>query len=658
MTKANPPLERPHRQQILWVSLLVAAICAPFVRYLEPSILAFIGLILGVRLLALRWPKALPNRWLRTLLALAGIANCLATYHTLNGQDGGSALLLSMLALKLLEIEGRGDLRLVLILTGFVCAVLFLFDESFLTALYVAMIAGVSIVLLVELQGGLPGDGLKTAARIGAQLILQAIPLTVVLFVLFPRLDTPLWNLVQDQAKGYSGLADSLEPGRLSELVLNDDPVFRVRFAGERPSRRQLYWRALVLRQTDGRRWTQGESGPSPSPLAQAEGPIDYEIVLEPTGQRWLFALDLPLAAPEGSSLDPEYQILADQPVTGLKRYRLRSALDYRTAEPDEAARKLALELPAWILTPRLRRLVEGWRAEQPDDWAVVQQALAYFNREDFYYTLLPPPLGPNPIDSFLFETRRGYCEHYASSLAILMRLAGIPARVVVGYLGGEENALGGYTLVRQSDAHAWVEVAISGRGWVRVDPTAALDPRRIDRGPGTRLLSAGPVRLEPENTSGLVRWARNLRLFADTLEATWQNWILDFSAKDQRRLLERLGLGDWGEYGLISLMLIAVSLTLGTILAVLMHERKRQDPLDRLYGRFCQELARRGIPRLAHEGPLDYGRRVAVSKPELAPWVEGFLGLYLPARYGTQRGPETAQALARALKRRPWRPS
>ncbi|QIK36697.1 DUF3488 domain-containing transglutaminase family protein [Caldichromatium japonicum] len=654
MNKVKHPLERPERRQILGASLLVSAACAPFIHHLEPQILAFLALVLGVRFIALRWPAALPNPWLRALLAFAGIANCLAAYHTLNGRDGGSALLLSMLALKLLELDGRRDLRLVLILSGFVCAVLFLFEDSFFTTLYVALIAFALVVLLIELQGGLPDAGLKTAARIGTQLALQSAPLTLVLFVLFPRLDAPLWNLGPEQSKGTSGLTESLEPGNLSELVLNDEPAFRVRFAGERPSTERLYWRALVLWQTDGRRWTQGTSPtPSPAPLINSDRPIAYEIVLEPTDQRWLFALDLPLAAPEGSILGPEHQLIADQPVSVLKRYRLTSALDYRTAEPGEAARALALAVPAWVVTPRMRRLVEGWRVEHPDDWAVVQQALVYFNREAFHYTLIPPPLGANPIDGFLFETRSGYCEHYASSFAILMRLAGIPARVILGYLGGEENTLGGYTLVRQSDAHAWVEIAIRGRGWVRVDPTAAVDPRRIDRRAGARLLSPRPVRLELEAPTGLVRWARNLRLFADTLEATWQNWVLDFSVKDQRRLLERLGFDNWGEYGLAGLMILAVSSTLGTILLVLMRERSSQDPLEQLYARLCQELARRGVPRLAHEGPLDYGRRVAALRPELAPWIEGFLRLYVPARYGGKVGPETLKDLVHALKRR-----
>ncbi|MTW20459.1 transglutaminase TgpA family protein [Allochromatium palmeri] len=660
-TDSIPMAERPERTQILWTTLLVAAACAPFVRYLDGQVTAFLALILAIRLLALRWPAALPNRWIRALLAFAGLGNCLAAYHTVSGQDGGSALLATMLVLKLLELDTKRDLRLVLILLGFLSVVQFLFDESFQLTFYLGLIALGLVTLLTELNGGLGAAGLRPALRVSARLALQAIPLTLVLFVLFPRLTAPLWSLGFDSSKGLTGMSDSMEPGNISELVVNGELAFRVRFAGQRPNSNQLYWRGPVLWTMNGRRWTPG-APPSgwqePARLIESSEPIEYEIVMEPTKQRWLFALDMPISEPEGAAISPDYQLLSNQPVTALKRYTARSVLSYRTAEPDARVRALALELPDNV-TPRMRALVEDWRtqvtdgrSDRADDWTLVQRALAHFNRENFYYTLLPPKLGANPADEFLFETRSGFCEHYASSFALLMRIAGIPSRIVLGYLGGETNAFGGYTIVRQSDAHAWVEVLIEGRGWVRVDPTAAVDPSRIDNRAATELLGAGAsVRFDLGEAAALARWMRDLRLLGDTLEANWQNWVLDFSAQDQRRLMDRLGLGAWQEYGLAVLMVLAVSLTLGGILLVLMRERTERDPLEQLYARLCQRLGRVGLPRLPHEGPDDYGQRVAAARPDLASEVGGFLALYVPARYGERLTPETLQRLSDLLR-------
>jgi hypothetical protein len=299
-----------------------------------------------------------------------------------------------------------------------------------------------------------------------------------------------------------------------------------------------------------------------------------------------------------------------------------------------------------------MRRLVEAWRAEGESDWGVVQSALRFFNREAFHYTLVPPLLGANPTDEFLFESRRGYCEHYASSFALLMRLAGIPSRIVLGYLGGEPNPVGGYHMVWQSDAHAWTEVWIAARGWVRVDPTAAVDPLRIDNREASRVLGAGSsVRFTLEQADMLVRLARNLRLFADSMDAAWQDWVLGFSLADQLALLQRLRLGELREYGLVALLLPALALTLGLLVLGAMRERHRRDPLAASYAVFCRRLARVGLTRRPSEGPVDFAGHVAAARPDLAPTVERFMRLYLPARYGAAQPSQTPKALAAVLR-------
>ena len=653
-TRPIPPAERPAARQLLWTSLLVMAASLPLLRFLDWRVSAFLLFVFAVRLAGLRWPSALPGTWMRALLMLAGSANCLYANQTLVGQDGGTALLVTMLGLKLLELNSRRDLRLSIILIGFLIVAEFLFDQSFPLALYLGAIVVAALVLLADLGGGLGGTDPRRALRIALLLSAQSIPLALVLFLLFPRLTAPLWDLGLDDRRGTMGMSDTMEPGNISELVVNGDLAFRARFASPPPNPDQLYWRGPVLWEMDGRRWSPGNhpaAWDAPTRLVAATQRLDYEVVLEPSRQTWVFALDMPLAAPPDTAMGADFQLRANQPISAPKRYRLSSALAYRTAEPGEQLRRYALGLPANI-TPRMRELVAGWQSETSDQWQLVQRALGFFNRERFSYTLLPPPLGTNPADAFLFETRAGFCEHYASAFALLMRIGGVPSRVVLGYLGGEPNGLVGHYAIWQSDAHAWVEVLIAGRGWVRVDPTAAIDPSRIDHRSATRLLGAGSsVRFDLHQASQLAHLLREFRRLGDTLDAVWQNWVLDFSAEDQLDLMDRLGLGALREYGLVALMVAAVALTLGLTLLAMLRDEGRRDPLDRLYAVFCRRLARGGLPRRPSEGPRDYGRRVAALRPDLAPAVAGFLALYLPARFGPHPDPGAIDRLRRLLR-------
>jgi len=653
-TRPIPTAERPGTRHVAWTSLLVMAASLPLLRYLDWRVSAFLLLTFGVRLVGLRWHSAVPGPWIRALLMLAGIANCFYANRTLVGQDGGTALLVTMLGLKLLELNSRRDLRLSAILTGFLIVAEFLFDQSLPLAVYFSVIVIAAVALLVDLNGGLGGRDLRPALRVALQLSAQAIPVTLLLFVLFPRLTAPLWDLGLDDRKGSTGMSDTMEPGNISELVINGDLAFRARFASPPPNANQLYWRGPVLWEMDGRRWSPGThptTWDAPTRLVESAQPLDYEVVLEPSRQTWIFALDLPIGHPPDTAMTADFQVRAAQPINSPKRYRLSSALGYRTAEPGETLRQYALRLPPNI-TPRMRKLVADWGRESNTPWELAQRALTFFNRENFSYTLLPPPLGANPADAFLFETRAGFCEHYASAFALLMRIGGIPSRVVLGYLGGEPNGLGGHYAVWQSDAHAWVEVLIEGRGWVRVDPTAAIDPTRIDNRSASRLLGAGSsVRFDLQEASRLAHLVRTIRLLGDSLDAAWQNWVLDFSAADQLGLMERLGLGALREYGLAVLMVLTISLTLGLTLLAMLREEDRRDPLDRLYAGFCRRLARIGLARRPSEGPSDYGRRVTARRPDLAPAVEDFLALYLPARFGQQQPPDVITRLTHLLR-------
>jgi hypothetical protein len=329
------------------------------------------------------------------------------------------------------------------------------------------------------------------------------------------------------------------------------------------------------------------------------------------------------------------------------------SALTYDTGEisPDEKA--AGLELPPNV-THRMRRLVADWQHQAHGPQEVVRAALRYFNQEPFYYTLQPPRLGTNPADEFLFETRRGFCEHYASSFALLMRIAGIPSRIVLGYLGGELNPIGNYLIVRQSDAHAWVEVWLQKRGWVRVDPTAAVAPERVERSDILTDLGGGaPARFQIGDPGELYRWAHRLRLIADAVDAGWRNWVLDYSRSRQQGLLNSFGLGFLREYGLAAAMIVASALMLALVAAGIGRRRAPRDTLQKIYLRFCRRLATCGLERHPSEGPMAFGARIAAARPNLRRPVHSFLSLYLPLRYGRRaRSPQNIQELRRRLAR------
>jgi protein-glutamine gamma-glutamyltransferase len=637
MAEQATPKAMLDRPRIAAATLLLAAAYLPLIRYLLPQVSAFVTLTLLLRLAALRWSALTPNRWVLLPLSLAGVWVSFDAYFSFAGRDAGTALLAAMLALKTLELRAARDLRVLSVLFGFLLVTHFLFDQSAWLALYLGALLLANLGLMADLTARPAAQPLRAALRTASTLSLQALPVALVFFLLFPRLSAPLWNLGNPQPRHVTGMSESMEPGSVAELVISGEPAFRARFDGQAPPQDQLYWRGLVLWHYDGRRWSRAAPGDRPETrpsLTQAGSPIGYDIVLEPTNQPWLYALDLPLAAPNGAALDGDFQLAASQRVSKPMRYRVTSATAYDTGPLDPGQEAAGLQLPGNV-TQRMRDLVSGWQTDGAGPRQVVDRARAYIRGSDFYYTLLPPPLGRNPADQFLFETRRGFCEHYASAFALLMRIAGIPARVVLGYQGAERAPWGDWYLVTQAEAHAWVEVWLQGQGWVRLDPTAAIAPQRVDRGGLLERLGAGtPLRFQLDETGVLVRAVHRLRLFAAAAGVAWQDWVLDFSLTRQQQMLAAIGLAHLREYGLALAMVITAAVVLGLLTLALVRGAHRREPLDRLYQAFCDRLARIGLARRPSEGPWDHARRVAAARPDLRERVEAFMALYLPARY------------------------
>jgi len=479
-------------------------------------------------------------------------------------------------------------------------------------------------------------------------LLAQALPFMLVLYLLFPRINGPLWGLPADAFTGQTGLSDSMAPGNIANLVRSGEIAFRVRFDEVPPARQQLYWRGPVLENFDGRIWRQATRPASPERIEELGPRIAYEMTLEAHGQRWLLALDAPVALPADAKLDGRLAALAPRPVDKRQRLRLSSSPAYRlnTAESPLSLSD-NLRLPA-NGNPQTRELARNWQAQANGPAEVIARALRHFREEPFHYTLQPPLLGRDGIDDFLFRTRRGFCEHYAAAFVVLMRNAGIPARVVTGYQGGEMNPRDGYLVVRQSEAHAWAEVWLEKRGWVRVDPTAAVAPERIERGIVDALPAGEPL---PAFLMRHGDWLRDLRHRWEALNNAWNQHILGYDTQRQRDLLSRLGFEvDWRQ--LIIALGLACAIVLALVTAWSLRQRIRPAPEIRLWHRAQRRI---GIHCAPGETPLAFAARLRAADPALAARFDPVVRHFLLARYAPDN-PTSLAALAAAVNRLPRR--
>lgn len=641
----DPLLPTPTLAALL---LTLAAIAAPHAAWL-PFWITALALTCGAwRYLAARRGDPLPPAWLRTLLTVAVSVGIYASFGTLLGRDAGTALLTAMTALKLLEMRRRRDTHIVMYLGFFLIATQFLYSQSLPSILYLLLTVWAMIMVLISVHQADPRTRPWRYAGLSASMVLQAIPVMLVLFVLFPRIAGPLWRMPEDGASGSTGLSESMSPGSINNLSRSDEVAFRVRFHDQVPAREALYWRGPVLEDYDGRTWSRSPVRQL-RPEAELLGePVRYTVTLEPTNQRWLFGLDLPATLPPGAQLNGAYELQAARPVSEVRRYELASRPSYRLqAQLDPAIRARYLRLPDGA-HPRATALARRWREQHQSDEAIVREAVRFFLARPFVYTLTPPRLIEDPVDQFLFDTQRGFCEHYSSAFAVLLRAAGVPTRVVTGYLGGEINSLGDYMIVRQSDAHAWTEVWLDGRGWVRFDPTGLVAPSRIEHGLAEAVPASDPIPLMARPDGGLLK---ALRLRWDAVNNGWNSWVLGYGPQLQQQLLSRVGLTDWQK---IAMGLTAgLALVIGLIALALLGGRQDMppDPLRRPYDRFCRKLARRGLAQRPHEGPQDFARRVALARPELAAPVQAITTLYVELRYAGETGPGQLQRLRRLVR-------
>lgn len=638
------------RSSRIWTVIAAGMAMLPLLLLLKPS---YQLLVLGC--FALGAGSALSERmlpqWLRLVLTgsvvllvlwLFGIGTGTRTF----GRDAGSLLLVCMLGLKLLELGSLRDARSVVSFALFALMSAFLSDQGPITLLAALLAAGCVLAALARLAEaesetqpvGPLGSDLKLRAVTIGRMAAYSIPLALVGFFLFPRLATPLWGLPANSNEARTGLSESMSPGDFASLSTDDTPVLRVSFPAGIPAANQLYFRGPVLADFDGRTWNRSYwSRGEAAELGEGGRTIEHEVVQEPTDRRYLLALDVPNTVPDGAFLNRDRSLMVRLPQSKLVRNRFVSRQDVSfEAELAEPLRRAHLELPAGF-NPRTGALIASWVAEDPRPEALIERALRLFNAE-FTYTLDPGLLGRNSIDDFLFDTRRGFCEHFSAAFVVMMREAGVPARVVTGYLGGIPNPIGNYLIVRQSDAHAWTEVWLQGRGWVRIDPTSAVSPLRIE---------SGADALSERGT--FSRWMRPLLNVADWMRRGWNDYLLGFNATRQKDLLKPLGLedADWRDLGIALAVAAGLALAL-TLYLLLRPTPDRRDPVERAFARFTARLARAGTVRLLHEPPQVFAERAAIAHPEVGAQIADLCARY--HRWGYAPGGLNADAHTRLV--------
>jgi transglutaminase-like putative cysteine protease len=647
---ASPQLDV---RNVMWLLAAMLFVVAPHLLRLPNWLGIFFVVVVAWRAWIAWYALRSPPRLLMWAITIAAIVGVQVSFGRMVGREGGVALLILMTALKLLEMRNQRDVILSIYLGFFLVITNFLFSQSIPLGLYMVACVWIFVATLVGFNrvGRSPtvGERLRPAAA----LLIQAMPLMVAFFILFPRATGPLWALPSDSRSGMTGLSESMTPGNIANLIKSDALAFRVQFDGDMPPYRTLYWRGPVMVDFDGATW---KMRPYASigrlENARKERPVRYVVTLEPHGKDWLFALDIPGSVPAGTTLLSDLQMRYRRPLLERMRYEMTSYVDYSFGQDANLAQRAAALRFDDTRNPRTVALGRQWAAEDPDPRAIVSKAAVLYNSGSFSYTLEPPMLDrQDPFDDFLFQSKQGFCEHYAGSFTLLMRAAGIPARVVTGYQGGEVNPLNNELIVRQADAHAWSEIWIADQGWVRIDPTASVSPLRVENGVNAAFGPIGviPTLIDADRLGVLA----NMRYAWHALNSQWDEWVVGYNLDRQRQFFASLGYPsvDWQTLGfwlVVAIFGVGGAVTIG----LLVRDRPpRREAALVAWDRFCAKLAAAGLAREPYEGPLDYFARVRAARPASASAAGEIVERYVEARYGAGASREDLRELARRVR-------
>ena len=619
-------------QQLLWVvaGLLLAMLPNVSDTHVWIVLLALAAMSLRVTIEWRHW--SLPPKAVRIVIAIAAMIGVLATYRTLNGLEAGTAFLVLMGAMKLLETRNQRDLTVLVFVAYFLLFAGFLYNQSLLRLPWMLITAWLLTATLMRVHQSAPMS-MREALGLTGKMVLQALPLAIALFVLFPRLPGQFWA-VPARSSAMTGLDDEMSPGDVSDLSLSSTIAFRARFDGDMPPPRERYWRGTVLHDFDGRTWRRLRRFLPEQQMVPLGSPYRYTVTIEPHNRKWVFGLDTVTQWPrDRTSRFFDRQVLSNAEISTLSSFTLESHTSFRFEGP-LAVTTRAADTQLGDRNPRARQLAQEIYARTGDAESFTKALLQKFREEEYFYTLEPPRLEADSVDDFLFNTRRGFCEHFASAFTFMARAAGIPAHVVLGYQGGEYNNMGGYLIVRQSDAHAWSEIWVDGKGWVRVDPTAAVAPERVENGIESALGEDEPV---PRRVFNRVNLLGQIRFAWDALNTFWNNQVIEFGERHQRSMLEKLGFEDpdWRALGFGLVIALAAFFAILTGWLAWRYRPRSKDPVTHTYLQLCLRLARKELPRATNEGPSDYLTRVARARPDLAAALTEIRALYVSLRYG-----------------------
>jgi transglutaminase-like putative cysteine protease len=555
----------------------------------------------------------------------------------------------------LFEIKSQRDITVLIFVGYFLASSVFFHSQSIWVALYVFVLAIYFTSLLVLIADRKGSVDWRERLRYASRMVLQSLPLMLIMFVLFPRIPGPLWALPKDAQSATTGLSEEMTPGNINKLVASYDVAYRVKFEKQPPENKYLYWRGLVLSNYDGKTWRRddapGWTEPDVLKRGNVEDEINYKIYLEPHNQKWLYSLELITGFDSRYAITRELQLFNKDRVSNVISYRLSSSLHAANRALYPPERRKNLELPAGY-NPETIKLGRRIRSQAAgNDREMISRVLRHFSENEFFYTLAPPILGENAMDDFLFRSRRGFCEHYASAFVTLMRAAGLPARVVLGYQGGELNPVDDYMIVRQSDAHAWTEVWVDNQYWQRVDPTMAVAPQRIERGIQNAGLEAQllPRMLMLDNV--LFNRAR----FAwDSFQNGWNQWIVGFNEKRQIELFRLLGIEKVEKSSLMLWLVVAMSVA-GLLVAwwvIRFRHYERKDRVRMYYHRFRRRLVGKGIDIAEQDTPQELLAKVQRSLPATAQQAAAIVEQYQALMYGQARNRETEKMFVQTVRR------
>jgi transglutaminase-like putative cysteine protease len=618
-------------------------------------------------------PKGYSLRFatLKLILAVAALFAIFASYGSLKGIEPGVSLLVVLMSLKILEAHTAREFYVMVLMGWVLCLCGFFLSQDFAIALCLLTGVGLLLVALIQFHRGSASGAFWPPLVTASRLLVQAAPLIIVLFLLFPRINTGLRFDLRTIRSANSGFSDRLSPGSIAALANSAEIAFRAEFPDTkiRPPG-PMYWRGVVMWHCQGMEWRAPSAPPSISrsfdtaagggralPVQSRGNTIRQRITLAPHGARWIFALDRPFEIPPGTILARGNYLWSVQPIRKTFRYEVVSSSGSTGKELTPGERQEALEVPASI-SSAVRELAESWIDQNSNPRATVNKALQFFRTHGFRYSLLPGEYGKNDLEQFLFHRRIGFCEHYAASFATLMRLAGIPARVVVGYLGGEYNDLGRFFLVRQADTHAWCEIWLPDNGWTRIDPTAAVAPGRASLDLNSFLERRGASgQMEGRRSALLTQLARSAlftdaRLVLETFTYEWDTRLLAFDADVQEVLLDSIGLANRGPLVLlIEILIVAVALLVIYFGWMQLRTRSPSDRVRGLYERFCQKTALMSVPRDPWEGPSDFSRRAARLLPNESERIRRISDTYIALRYARELAGEGLDKFTRDVR-------